>query len=667
MVQLFLWMFNVKMSILNDRNIKNRGNKVRYMTITINYYPKQNEKFAIGLGQDVGKIRTIINVLQIFIPDSLVQKDILNRFQWRLNDDELREKFTNILQETNVSPTVKDLTAEYPKEVGVPATMYAKSILGVLLDGQQDAKTTDGRKILDSDENPIKVPMRSWPMRNFIGMMVGMGLLDWDRTTGQVTITESGKELALVDHGVGEDLSDAEIRALTKIYMSYPYTVGFLKALNANPTSSFTKFELGEHFGFANEAGFTSYGQQLFIESLVDAYESGDKILVKKIKSNWESSAEKYIRGLGSMLEKIGLVKTDQRQIAYSTPDDKTATFAIQTYRITGMGKQALGMAVGKSSHARTTKIMRWDMLATKGEVVYIRTVRALILKFLSENRELSAEKIATLINEHKINEHNVLAGDVVTADEINDHISGINSIGIEIVQTSRKKYVLKDTLTSFEIPVNGDDLPQKSVVMKEQDVLRPLLHHVPHRYLQLVELALDSSKNEQYAHFEMLTMELLIEQLNFNGLTMGGANKPDGVAWDEYGNLVIVDTKAYDNGYNLSGNTDKVWRYIDDIRKRNANMSIPWWKNVPENVIVDNNSAFVYVSGFFSGKYMELLNDLRQRTETRGGLLEVTKLLLTAEIYLKNNQYDHTKLLDNWTDDFVSKPEYFDSLIEQI
>lgn len=635
------------------------------MTITINYYPKKQKAFSIGLGQDVGSLRTLIDILQVFIKGSVIQRRLIQRLEWRISDVKLKEHLIQVLNADDVSPTVDDLTAEYKKLPGKPPSVFAKSLLGALVDGQKWVEDEDKHRVLNAQGDEFKYPMRGWPLRNFISLQLGMGLLNWDRTNGEVTLTELGRKLALAEHSNDEILTDEEKATLVEVFMSYPYTVGFLRALSQSSTEM-TQFELGENFGFANEAGFTSFGAQLYVESMIDAVESQDKKLIKEIKANWESTGDKYIRGFASMLQKLGLVKIVNREIPYQDDKGLPKTFLMPAYKLTGQGRKALGFAIGKSSHPRTVKFVMWDMLATHGEVVYIRTVRSLILKALNESNGLTAEQIADAINGNRINEKRVIENDVVTADEVVDHIAGLNGIGLEI-DLNGTEFVLKDPISDFEIPVNGDDLPKKSNVLRQQDTLRPYLQNVDHRYLQLIELALDSDSNAEYTQFESLTMELLFKQLDFSGLSLGGASKPDGIAWDEEGNLLIVDTKAYDKGYSLAGNTDKVWRYIEDLRARDDKRGNMWWKQVPENLNSNSDLRFMYVSGIFTGNYMTLLNDLRRRTEAKGGLVEVQKLLLSSEIYLRNEEYSHENLLDEWTNNQVLEEEYFERLVTKV
>lgn len=633
------------------------------MSITINYYPTTSRKFATGLGQDVGSLRTLVNMLQIFIPNSLIQLQAKEVLKWRMVDDDKRK--TDILRKLSNSPvrlTVSELSAEIKKVPGEPAPWQIKGVLQAIMPGQKQAVLQDGSLVFHEGHS-VRAAMRSWPIRNFLSTAIGLGLLNWNRITGDVSLSKDGYQLATAEHLDGASLSEAEKSVLRSSYMSYPYAVGFLRALEGQE-KGLNKFELGEKFGFAGEGGFTSFGEDLYISSMKEAYRQNNKEMIKTIRSNWESTSDKYIRGLASTLSQLDLVKIDSKPIYFTnSKTNKTSSFSIPVYSLTGLGRYYLGIALGRSKHKRTTKIVTWDMLATKGNVTYVRTVRALILKELTESKGLTAEQLSKKINENKINKKQVLQGIIVSPEEVVDHISGLNGIGLQIDFTMQHRYELKDPISDFEIPISAKDLPQKDNVQHEQDELRPLLKRLDHRYLQLVELALDSDQNSEYSQFESLTMELLLRQLDFKGKVLGGSSKPDGIAWDDEGNFLIVDTKAYNNGYSLAGNTDKVARYIDDVRSRNPKLDTDWWKVVPESLDVKTNLRFMYVSGKFAGNYLKLLTALRTRTNARGGLTTVEKLLLTAEYYLREENYTHQSLLDDWTNNNIDRKEYLPKL----
>lgn len=638
------------------------------MAITLNYYPKKVKRFSTGLGQDVGSLRSMIDMLQVFVVGSSIQRKAKAKMSWQFGDEpELKNSILNKLSTEPVLLTTDDLASEYPKKTGKPAVWKIRSVLPAIMDGQSIAKNEDESIPTDPSGNVFKTPMRAWPIRNFISSAIGLGLLNWNRINGNISLTRLGKQLAEAKHLVSEELTSDELTLLQLAFMSYPYAVAFLRSLENNK-EGLNKFQLGETFGFAGEAGFTSFGEELYVGALTEAYESGDSFRIKKIKSNWESTSDKYIRGIASMLSKLKLISIIPQPFSYKNPKTgKNSHFSLTAYKLTGYGRENLGIALGRSKHKRTTKIITWDMLCTKGNVVYIRTIRALILMELDNSNGLTAGQIANKINANKVNKMPIFEGTTISGEEVSDHIKGLNGIGIQIDTSSSNKYVLKDPLQDFEIPITASQLPKKDNVQRQQDELRPLLAHVDHRYLQLVELALDSSQNSEYSMLESMTMELLLTYLDFDGASLGGANKPDGIAWDSDGNFLIVDTKAYDNGYSLAGNTDKVARYIDDVRARDSNRTSTWWTQVPESLNVDDNLSFMYVSGSFTGNYRKLLKDLRARTNARGGLTTVEKLLLTSEVYLTNNKYGHTQLLRDWTNDAIEHDEYYGQLVANI
>ncbi|ATO55611.1 restriction endonuclease FokI C-terminal domain-containing protein [Loigolactobacillus coryniformis] len=632
------------------------------MTITINYYPKKTKRFSIGLGQDVGSLRSMVNMLQVFVINSPIQKKLIKRLSWRMSDQTLHKKYLKILSSSPVRATVKDLSIEYKKLKHTNASPNIRGILQGIMDGQKYARDRNNNLLLDPEGKPYKLSMRSWAIRNFISLAISLGFLNWNRVNGDITLTAFGYQLATAKHFSTEELTNDETKLFTRAFISLPYAVGFMRTLKNTP-NGLNKFELGEKFGFAGEEGFVSFGSKIFIDALKEAYRKNDEKLAKTINSNWESTSDKYIRSLASLLGKLNFVHTSKQKIKYKDEEQKDRSFKISIYSLTGLGRQALGYALGLSSHPRSKKNIIWDMLATKGsQQTYIRTVRALILKELSESRYLTAELLATRINNNRINSKRVLNGELVTADEIIDHITGLNGIGLEIT-SSHRGFILKDKISDFEIPVLATDLPHKDNVIKQQDELRPMLKHVNHKYLQLVELAFESSRNSEYSQFETLTMELVLKYLDFSGKSLGGANKPDGIAWDPLGNFLIFDTKAYKHGYTLSNNTDRVARYINDVRDKDIQRISRWWQSIPTYIDVKNKLQFVYISGSFTGHYLRLLNDLRSRTRAKGGLVTVEKLLLTTERYLAEADYTHKELFDDWMDDNIEHEEYFYSL----
>ena len=85
--------------------------------------------------------------------------------------------------------------------------------------------------------------------------------------------------------------------------------------------------------------------------------------------------------------------------------------------------------------------------------------------------------------------------------------------------------------------------------------------------------------------------MSLFTDELNYQGLHLGGARRPDGLFYKDT-NGVIVDTKAYSNGYNLPiTQADEMIRYIEENKNRGDLNPNQWWEHFGENV-----SSFSYL-----------------------------------------------------------------------
>lgn len=147
-------------------------------------------------------------------------------------------------------------------------------------------------------------------------------------------------------------------------------------------------------------------------------------------------------------------------------------------------------------------------------------------------------------------------------------------------------------------------------------------------KYIELLEIAFDGSRNRD---FEMVTADLFKNVYGFNSILLGGGRKPDGLIFtDRFG--VIIDTKAYGNGYSKSiGQEDEMVRYIEDNQLRDSNRnSVEWWKNFDEK-IESENFYFMWISSKFIGQFSDQLQSTSDRTNTKGAALNVEQLLLGA------------------------------------
>lgn len=149
---------------------------------------------------------------------------------------------------------------------------------------------------------------------------------------------------------------------------------------------------------------------------------------------------------------------------------------------------------------------------------------------------------------------------------------------------------------------------------------------HINHRYLVLLDLAYDNEANRD---FEIETMRLFTEELDYNGTHLDGASKPDGVFyWERDG--VIVDTKAYSKGYSLPlSQADEMIRYIEENKVRGDINTNKWWENFGDEPEI---FSYLFASSEFTGGYQDRIDYIGRRTGYNSGIINAENLLLFAE-----------------------------------
>jgi hypothetical protein len=347
----------------------------------------------------------------------------------------------------------------------------------------------------------------------------------------------------------------------------------------------------------------------------------GDATEKNKMRNDWEGSSDKYARMIAGWLCKLGLVQKVGKNVTVSVcGNDYTETIG-QSFMITAHGLTALNRAFGRSRHARISKNVCYEMLATKGAGrEYLRTRRAYIIKLLSESRR--AARVAD-ISEYLL-ENNIRATDAAIRDDIN----GLQNIGFDI-RAAGDEFAWNDKINDFVIPVH-ERIAEPSVE-KMKDDLRVDITYISHDYLALLDLAYDGSQNRL---FEMKTLALLTEECGYQGAHLGGSRKPDGVIYtdrlpDGYG--VIIDTKAYSGGYNLPINqADEMQRYVQENQRRDTDENPNRWWDVFGTDI--DRYYFMFVSGHFKGRYREHIERIAHITGTRGKALPVRDMLIAAD-----------------------------------
>jgi hypothetical protein len=255
-------------------------------------------------------------------------------------------------------------------------------------------------------------------------------------------------------------------------------------------------------------------------------------------------------------------------------------------------------------------------MLATAApDANYLRNRRYYIIQSIKSTRR-TIEEIKSYLyqNGYELNEATIV-----------DDINSLISIGLQIDRTANG-FLIKDEISNLSIPNDIDAVTQRTDISVIKDEVREQLRNVNHRYLVLLDLSYDNSSNRE---FELETMSLFTDELNYQGLHLGGARRPDGLFYKD-ANGVIVDTKAYSNGYNLPiTQADEMIRYIEENKNRGDLNPNQWWEHFGENV---SSFSYLFISSEFRGHYRDNIQYIKNRTDYDGGVLNSKNLLLFAE-----------------------------------
>ena len=452
-----------------------------------------------------------------------------------------------------------------------------------------------------------------WSSDNFVRWAHALGFIKYNYDTDTFEITDAGRKYVQ-----SEDDSNEESTILEEAMLSYPPVARVLTLLSNG--EHLTKYEIGKKLGFVGEAGFTSLPLNVLIMTLDTTDEPKEK---NKIKTDWDGSSDKYARMISGWLVKLGLLVQRPKLVTVDFGGELYSETIGHAYMITDRGLKAVRRLLGINKVARVSKNVFWEMLATKGiDKNYIRTRRAYILKILIEsNKVLTLEDIKEKLKLASINE---------SINTIKDDINGLINTGINI-KSETTGYKIYDSINDFIIPKTGDTEGIKSNISLLKDELRGQISHISHDYLSLIDLAFDSKQNRL---FEMKVLELLVNEYGFKGRHLGGSRKPDGIVYsttleDNFG--IIVDTKAYSEGYSLPiSQADEMERYVRENSNRDEEVNPnKWWENFSEEV---KKYYFVFISGSFKGKFEEQLRRLSMTTGVNGSAVNVVNLLLGAE-----------------------------------
>jgi hypothetical protein len=564
---------------------------------------------TFGWVQDPSNFRSLCDVVAIFDNQSSKHRELINEIIPRLIEErDGRDDLMNALRAT-------PLKIKYSKLVGSSFTPRAAARCNGIIQA-----TVPGQ---------VRPFISDWPADNFLRWAHAFGFIKYNYSDDTFEITNSGRELVAA-RTEGDEINENEKELLITAILSYPPAVRILNLLSETEDTHLTKYELGKMLGFFGEGGFTSLPQSILIRALATTESASEK---NKMKTDWDGSSDKYARMIAKWLEKLGLVIQRPKRITVNIVGEDYSETIGQAYMISAAGLSALNRTIGRSRHRRIPKNVCFEMLATKGsDREYLRTRRAYILKSISESRgTISFEQIKDYLSTVSLNE---------SIDTIKDDVKGLINIGLNII-IDNETCTWNDQINDFILPL-PQNLTRSNLTSVKEEV-RSQISNISHEYLSLIDLAYDSNQNRL---FEMKTIELLVEECEYNGLHLGGSRRPDGIIYTNslprnYG--VIVDTKAYSKGYNLPiSQADEMERYIRENQTRDTAINPnEWWNAFGQDV---SEFYFMFVSGHFTGNYASQLDRISRNTRTNGTALNVVNLLLCANAY-KSGELTHESI----------------------
>ena len=581
-------------------------------------------KRTFGWVQNPGDLKKLKSVVGIFEQNSVANKNLReNRLPLLLKYSLISSENYNIFQKELSQPKI-EIEYSYLKGRGAGKLGRKKAlctgIIQAAIDAQSSRTYTDKVGISATIKKPYT---DDWTAEGYLRWAVSCGLLDYNNEKDTCKISELGRKLALT-----EDNSKDEQNAFEQALLAYPPVIRILTLLKEYGEQ--TKFELGNHLGFIGESGFTSVPQEIFLYDYCNAPDSEKS----DIRSNLEGDSDKYARGIASWLKQMGWIENSNKTVMEEYHNE-TFSMTLQSYKITRAGEKALTKSHGNSSNPKLPRVVMFEMLASNKtpDADYIRLQRAYILKIL-----ISGGKTPAQIQSRLKNYEMVLSESAIT-----DHLSGLISIGINIIERSGS-YKLSDKIINLEIP---NQISRTNINMsKLKDKVRDKLKTVNHKYLSLIDLAYSnastkSKKNSDAREFEIQTAELLTKELDFSGMRLGDSNRPDIIiSYDANG--TIIDNKSYADGFNIDKhNADEMSRYINENARRIP--GIPqneWWKNFDVQV---KNYTFLFITSFLKGRFEEQLDYIsRTQDGIKGAAIGIENLLYLAE-NLKSGNFSYS------------------------
>ena len=575
-------------------------------------------KRTFGWVQNPGKLSNLKIAVSIFKKDSKHNRWIRNDRlpflkKYNLISEENYNSFINELSNNEITIHYSMLKGQGAGNVG-RANAICSGIIQAAIDGQKDYCFIDDNGI----EFTIKKPYTDdWSAEGFLRWAISCGFLNYDGNTDTCTISEIGKLLAET-----VDDSKEEKSVLAQALLAYPPVCRILSILSDG--KGYSKFELGNLLGFYGELGFTSIPQNIYVYD----YSVANSNECKKIRNNEEGDSDKYARGIASWCSQMGWIESKQEAVTEKYHGNEY-TIKLQKYYITRSGEKALKRSLGNSSNPKIPKIVLYEMLASNRteNSEYLRFERAKLIKSILKS-EKSLNQISAYLKSENVD---------ISESTIVDDLLGLERIGINI-RNRNGKYKITDKITGLDIP--AETATEKTDVTELKDTIRSELKTLNHKYLVLVDLAYSDSsskgkKNADAREFEIQTADLFTKELNFNGMRLGDANRPDIIiSYNNFG--TIIDNKSYKDGFNIDKKcADEMSRYINENARRVPGLpKNEWWKNFDAKV---DTFSFLFITSFLKGNYEAQLEYIsKSQDNILGGAIAVDNLLYLAD-YIKS------------------------------
>lgn len=562
---------------------------------------------TFGWIQNPSSVDNLKNTVGIFVNGSAIHTDLINTKIPFLIEYNLASEPTVLLHYAQLL-SAKKIELQYEDLKGKGAGSEGRK--NAKCSGIVQAVITAQKSITVSNSAGNTVTLKKpytddWTADGFLRWAISIGLLEYNNDKDTCKVTEIGERFVKAE-------TEEETNAiLGEAYLSYPPVVRILNLLKDE--GHLTKFEIGKKLGFIGEAGFTSIPQNIWVAGYCDETDPTKK---SKIRSDEEGSSDKYARMICGWLCGIGWVQRTPKTVEVSYGGKDYSCEIGQSYVITMEGLKNLKKAYGTSKSKRVPRIVFFEMLATKTQdVQYVRLRRAHIIKY-TNIKERTLEQIQTYLKAKGIDE---------SVSCIKDDIEGLKGIGLTFVE-SRNTYKLVDEICNLEIPVSI--VATKTDVSIIKDRVREKLCNLDHKYLTLIDLSFGGNDTDR--DFEIQTIDLLTNELEYKGKRLGDTRKPDGIVYyDENG--IIIDNKAYSEGYSLPrAQADEMVRYLQENNDRNpARNPNEWWNEFDSKV---NKFNFVFISSIFKGRIEERLNEICISTGINGAVLNSENLLYLAE-----------------------------------